>query len=223
MMVGSKPTVLYAIMSVIGRGSTPTLISTAFRKSQWNSCMKRQDTSIVRKANKQSLSVIGLILLHVRIGKLCVRKWFRMVDKLAVDLHLGTSFIDHYIWTISYGEHKLVPWHLTPVAIIASHNTLACSLERSNGPEKPDSNISAPVTVSKIVLLAHFTQQIVQAVTLNHGLLNVMFIKAEEQVSRTGIVPSVGVTDVALQRPFSFSYQTLITYRHNSLNQKRSQ
>lgn len=44
--------------------------------------------------------------------------WFRVVNNLAADSLLGTSFIDKYTREIFPTERKLMPWQLQPVDVI---------------------------------------------------------------------------------------------------------
>lgn len=66
----------------------------------------------------QSVEVQGVILLHVRIGDLRFRIWFRVVQSLAVPLLLGTFFIDRFVLTIFTPERQLVPEQSQTVAFL---------------------------------------------------------------------------------------------------------
>lgn len=75
MRIGSEPTVMYLIASLMDTEATPIFFSTAFLKLQLNSRIKCQDTLRLRKASKKSPPVIGEFLLNTRIGGL----WFEHV------------------------------------------------------------------------------------------------------------------------------------------------
>lgn len=62
--------------------------------------------------------------------------------------------------------------------------------------------MSAHVAVWKEVLITSFTQQVLQANTSAHGLLNLKSICTKEYVSRSGIVAAHDVNGVAPQQPF---------------------
>lgn len=108
MKIGTEPTITYPIVSLIDTGATPNRISIVFIKSQWNSRIKRQETIRLWTADKQLLPITGKIFIHFRIGELCAGTWFGIVEKLTVELPLGTSSIDCYIPVIFPSEHKLV-------------------------------------------------------------------------------------------------------------------
>lgn len=125
----------------------------------------RQDSLRLRAASKTLLPAIGTIILHVHIGKLCVRVCFGIVDNSAVALHLGTSFVDYFIRAIFLWNRESVPWHSASVATIRSHNASVSSLEKANGHAESYSHISVPFTVCKMVLIASFTEQVAQVST----------------------------------------------------------
>lgn len=90
----------------------------------------------------------------MRICELCVQTRFDIVDNIALDLLLGTSLPDHYIRVILPGEHRLVSWHSTVVAMIKSYDASVLPLEESNRQEGSELVMSEPVCVSKRVLVA---------------------------------------------------------------------
>lgn len=57
----------------------------------------RQDFLKLRSANIQPVRSEGVIQLYLQTGDLDIRVWFRVVEDLAVDILLGTSFIDRNI------------------------------------------------------------------------------------------------------------------------------
>lgn len=59
--------------------------------------MEREKLPMIRMATKLPLPLDGLIVLRLLRGDLSTKVWFRIVTKLAVDILLGTSFIDHLI------------------------------------------------------------------------------------------------------------------------------
>lgn len=122
----------------------------------------------------------GTILIHVRIGKLCIRARFSIVHTLAVDLLLRISFIDRCRGAIVSGKPKLISWQPTSIAIINSHSRCVSSFGEKNDLETSGSDISTPVPVSKRVLIAPFMQHVVQAGTPIHGFLSIMSIRAVE-------------------------------------------
>lgn len=58
------------------------------------------------------------ILLNGCLGDLCIRGWSSIVHNLAVNMLLGTSFIDRFIRRILPAKRKVVLWHSHPVPIL---------------------------------------------------------------------------------------------------------
>lgn len=141
MTVGIQRAVMYQILSSMCTGVAPNLINAAFIKSLWTSLIKCQYKPKLQTANKQSFLVMRTVLLHVGVSELCIQAWFAIVDSLAVDLLLGTSFLDHYILESFSEKHTLESRHSPPVAIIELHNASVSSQEVSVGREDSDRNM----------------------------------------------------------------------------------
>lgn len=90
--------------------------------------IKKRQLPRLRTATKAPILLDGTILLFVKIGELRVRVWFGIVKNLAVDILLGTSFIDRYIQGIFLSERKILPWHSQPVPILSRNNNTAVRL-----------------------------------------------------------------------------------------------
>lgn len=91
-------------------------------------------------------------------------------------------------------------------------------MEESNEQGRPDSNMSAPVTVYKEALIAPLKQLVVKESTSIHGLLNTTAILAEEDVSKIGIIAAHAVFDVVKQRLFFIllsNFNPISTRLHN--------
>lgn len=89
------------------------------------------------------------------------------------------------------------------ISIIRLRYRSVSSLKETNEEKESDSNMSAPVKVSKGVLIARFMQQLVQSNTSNHGLPKITSIQAVQEVSRMGVDAAYGVIDIVTQSPFS--------------------
>lgn len=114
-----------------------------------------------------------------------------MVDSFAVDLHLGTCFIDHYIRETFSGKQMFVLWYTRSVAINKSRNALVSSLEKTNEKKDSYSNVSVPVIVFNRVLNAFYTQQVMQPSTSFHGFLNITPTRDDEQFQGPASLPHV--------------------------------
>lgn len=70
-------------------------------------------------ASKDSIDVIGKFNLHVRIVDSLTKATFHILDKLAVNILLVTSFINDDILGKLRQSKKLVPCKSKPVSILA--------------------------------------------------------------------------------------------------------
>lgn len=71
----------------------------------------------IQSPSKTKPAVSGTLTLHLRMPELRIRVTFGFMDKLAVHLLVGTSFIDIFIKLIHQTKRKLVPHHSLPVPI----------------------------------------------------------------------------------------------------------
>lgn len=80
--------------------------------------MKTIKSQPLRTANCEVVSMEGIGPLFVRIGDLHMHALFGVVENLAVDMILGTSFIDCSVRGLFSSERKIVLSNSRPVAII---------------------------------------------------------------------------------------------------------
>lgn len=65
----------------------------------------------LRTTKNPAVQTDNIIPMFVRIGDLPVRAWFGVIENLAVDVLLGTSFIECCIQGIFTSECKVVLCH----------------------------------------------------------------------------------------------------------------
>lgn len=106
------------VTSVLYTGAGPNLADSRIILSHWKEKNKARCGPSRSTTGIQSIAVIGVILLHVRIKYLKVRAWIGIVDNLSVSLLLGTYFIDHFLKGIFPSDRKIVPYHSKPVPIL---------------------------------------------------------------------------------------------------------
>lgn len=75
----------------------------------------------LKSAPNNLVDVSGKLMLLVQLSYLHVRVYFSVVEKLAVPLLVGTSFIDRFVWGIFPVEHRIVTIQAGPVAIISEY------------------------------------------------------------------------------------------------------
>lgn len=84
MPLGAVPTSMYPIAVLIDTDAAPDLFIATYITQHCNSHIKRHDRPHVYKANIQSLSVMGTVLLLVCTGELCIRAQFLIAENLAL-------------------------------------------------------------------------------------------------------------------------------------------
>lgn len=116
--IGIQPSVMRPVIGILDTGAGPNLVAKDFLPSEWQQRIKPiRDPGLVA-ATKEAMVLQEMILLCVRLGDLEVRAWFGVVDRLAVRLLLGTSFIDRFVKAIFPQDKCLLPMQSKPVAII---------------------------------------------------------------------------------------------------------
>lgn len=83
----------YPIECLMDTGAQPNSISKYAFPEHWTVRREAAGNVHLRSAFKDSIAIIGKIDLHVRIGDSLTEGTFRIVDKLALNILLGTSFI----------------------------------------------------------------------------------------------------------------------------------
>lgn len=79
--------------------------------------IRHSDLSEIRSASNTIIIVSGTITTHLRIDGSRTLLTFDVVDRLALPVLLGTTFIDKYIKSIYPAVRKLFRYHFLPVPI----------------------------------------------------------------------------------------------------------
>lgn len=79
--------------------------------------IKSIKSSQLQTANCKVVNIVGIVKSLIRTGDRLGCAWVVIFENLAVDVMLGTSFIDQRIRKIFATEQNVVPRHLNPVAI----------------------------------------------------------------------------------------------------------
>lgn len=113
----------YTCLLDIGAGLN--WVSKTLLKKEWRTNINTHQLPCICTAKKESISPDGTILLLIHTGDLSARVWYAIVQNLAVDISLGSSFINRQIQRIFPSERKVVPSHSSPVPIPSSKNSVA--------------------------------------------------------------------------------------------------
>lgn len=95
------------------------VISRDVMPAHWQPEMVESTTKLLHSASKDPLKILGQITLHLRNGNRSKITLFSVVDKLTIDVLLGTTPIGEHIIAILRDERKLTVRDSNPVACIA--------------------------------------------------------------------------------------------------------
>lgn len=113
---------------LLDTGAGTDLINKASLKREWLSDIKRQQLRGLRTVTKEDVLFGGTIPFFVKIGKIKVRVWFEIVEAFAVDILLGTYFIDGYFRGIFLSERKVLPRHSALLQLLSRSNSATVQL-----------------------------------------------------------------------------------------------
>lgn len=92
--VGITSNTLLNVASLLGTGASPSLVNKKLIHCGQREPIKPIKSPLLQTANCEVVNVKDIVASFVRIGNLWVRPWFGIVETLASDVMLGTSFID---------------------------------------------------------------------------------------------------------------------------------
>lgn len=112
------------VAKLFDTGGGPSLINKDFLPLAWEDFIKSTRLPQMQTANCNVFNIESIWPLFTCIGDLCVRAWFRIVDNLAVDILLGTSFIDRCIQRTFRTECEIGPSHSESLRIILTKTSI---------------------------------------------------------------------------------------------------
>ena len=120
MSLGIRSYEMVPTISVMDTGAGPNLVDKRILPPSWLDRIRPSPVANLSAAANQPIPVEGIVNLHVRLGDLCVRVWFGVVDNLVAPCILGTAFQDQYVRAILPMDRRIVPLHSRPVPILAA-------------------------------------------------------------------------------------------------------
>lgn len=100
--------IMHTAKCLFNTGSGVSLIRFSIKLLRWTNGIKRQEISQLRTGTLRPLPIEKLILLLPRINKLSTCTWSWIASHLAVEIFLGTSFIDRFIWRNRLLDRRVV-------------------------------------------------------------------------------------------------------------------
>ena len=80
--IGLTPDMMITTPVLVDTGATMNLISMKFLPPEWRSQLKPYNGQSIQSANRSSLTIMGLLQLHLRLGNLKVKVWFAVAQDL---------------------------------------------------------------------------------------------------------------------------------------------
>lgn len=118
--------------------------------TKWKHPIHRRKMLNQQFATQQPLDINDKILFHIHTGALSIQVWFGIVPNLALDLLLGTLFIDCFIGSIFPYKQKFVPCEIHAGAIFVLSMTLKSSNPNTLVINKPNVDVEeTPITVRR--------------------------------------------------------------------------
>lgn len=109
---------MWTINIVLYVGAGLHLIDSSYITPAWEKLISPVRDPGLTAADRQEISILEVILLHVRIRDLRIKSWFGIVENLSVSVLLERNFLDRFIKDIFPSERKVVPYHSKMVSIL---------------------------------------------------------------------------------------------------------
>lgn len=105
------------VVSVFDTGAGPNPIRTDVTDTSWQEIIRQRDMPEIRSASDTRLSASETVTFHLWMDDSNTRVALGEVDKLAVPLPLGTTFIVRFMKSMHPTERKTILEHSPPVLI----------------------------------------------------------------------------------------------------------
>lgn len=119
------------VVSVLDNGTGPNLRGADLLDQNWLDNIRQRDMLEIRNASNTKLVVFGTFPLHLCMGESRTLVTLDVVEKLAVPVLFGTTFIDKFIKSIHADERKINLHHSAPVPILMPHE-FNCEAKRNS-------------------------------------------------------------------------------------------
>lgn len=124
-VVGVNNYRLYSTIQIGHPGAKLNSMNKAYRRSHWGYVIKALHTSNMWTAMKESIMIEGIIPLFVNFGTVEERKLLDVVENLAANIVLSTTYIDFCIKRIFPMHKKTVRMHSKVGPILDSNRGLS--------------------------------------------------------------------------------------------------
>lgn len=116
--IGAVATEMHPGTCVFNMTASPNLIREKFFRQGWHKLIGPDNSPDVKSTTSESVRVLDIITLHVRMGDGGVRVDFGVVRNLVVNVLLGTNFIDRFAKDIFKVGRKVVFYNFKPAQIM---------------------------------------------------------------------------------------------------------
>ena len=160
---------MFPIRGVLDTGAGPNIVHEKLLPPSWKEKAAYRNLPRVTDASRNSMTLSGMVKLHVRLGDFTTQAPFLVASNLAVDAILGTTFIDKHVRSILPRERRVVLRHGPPITLLGTKPGPEADRRANKG--IPMATVSNKVRVAKQVLLPPMSQREVMVNTDARGLL----------------------------------------------------
>lgn len=212
---------------LLDTGAGFDLVDSTDLPSKWTNHINRGKMAHIRTATQDPLRVEKKVIHYLCIGYLCVRVWFVIVHNFAVDILLGTTFINRFKLGVFPAKRIFVQSRYHPVAIILgmqcnqhthkSTSHVGASLAK---PSADDEANSHPVSIARQNRLKSHSEHSVLGTSTASDINNVKPKIFEE--TRQMTFAADDVIDVLPSQPFhilvnNFSAKVMLLPRYTMI------
>ena len=201
-LIGRRKDMLISKIAVLDSGSGPNLVHARAVPGRWREYVKPIQGPYLVDAQRKRITTLGSLRMIVRLGQFKALVDFIVVQNMAVDLILGTSFIDKHVKAIYPRYRKVTFYNDPPVSIIGVGKP---PLGKTDEPEeKPHpfatNTVSNKIRLARGVSIPPMTQVETLVQTDKDGLL--MIQNHPKMIHKHLTLAANGVADVIRNKPF---------------------
>lgn len=116
--IATAATEVHPVHCVFETGACPTPIWEEFLSQEWNNMIRTAHARDLKSETSESVRVLGIITLHVRMSDCLVHVNLGTVRNLAVPVFLSTTCMDRFVESIFQMERKVVLFNSKQVSIM---------------------------------------------------------------------------------------------------------
>lgn len=116
--IGAKSNITHPATCLLDTEAEPSQIGKDFKPADWLPQLVESTTKPLYSASKDLLKLLGQRTVYLKIGDKSTATVSQVLDKLAVNVFLGLTFIDQHILVVLPEKQKVHVCDSIPVVII---------------------------------------------------------------------------------------------------------